>query len=204
MPINPLIIKFLANLALLIGAFFWGYQTASHLVHADWDKEKIQTLQTLEVANRQVLDAERNANAKATLDTLLKLGVIPIINENDTVVTDEIKFGDNDSLAALVTNLIHADLLVILTDQGGLFTADPRQVASATLLSDAIAGDPALEKMAGGAASELSKGGMLTKVLAAKVAAQTGAATVIASGREPQVLTRLMNGEKIGTCLTAN
>ena len=155
------------------------------------------------LTNADLAHAERNANAKATLDTLLKLGVVPIINENDTVVTDEIKFGDNDSLAALVTNLIHADLLVILTDQGGLFTADPRQDASATLLSDAIAGDPALEKMAGGAASELSKGGMLTKVLAAKVAAQTGAATVIASGREPQVLTRLMSGEKIGTCLTA-
>jgi glutamate 5-kinase len=99
--------------------------------------------------------------------------------------------------------LIHADLLVILTDQGGLFTADPRQDASATLLSDAVAGDPALEKMAGGAASELSKGGMLTKVLAAKIAAQTGAATVIASGREAHVLTRLMAGEKIGTCLSA-
>jgi glutamate 5-kinase len=134
----------------------------------------------------------------------LKLGVIPIINENDTVVTDEIKFGDNDSLAALVANLIHADLLVILTDQGGLFTADPRHDASAILLSDAVAGDPALEKMAGGAGSELSKGGMLTKVLAAKVAAQTGTTTVIASGREPKVLTRLLAGEKIGTCLSSN
>jgi glutamate 5-kinase len=154
------------------------------------------------LTNADLADTERNANAKATLDTLLKLGVVPIINENDTVVTDEIKFGDNDSLAALVTNLIHADLLVILTDQGGLFTADPRQDDSATLLSDAIAGDPALERMAGGAASELSKGGMLTKVLAAKIAAQTGATTVIASGHEPQVLTRLISGEKIGTCLT--
>ncbi|QWE18864.1 glutamate 5-kinase [Polynucleobacter corsicus] len=156
------------------------------------------------LTNADLADVERNANAKATLDTLLKLGVVPIINENDTVVTDEIKFGDNDSLAALVTNLIHADLLVILTDQGGLYTADPRQDASATLLSDAIAGDPTLEKMAGGAASELSKGGMLTKVLAAKVAALTGADTVIASGHEPQVLTRLMSGKKIGTCLSAS
>ena len=156
------------------------------------------------LTNADLANAERNANAKATLDTLLKLGVVPIINENDTVVTDEIKFGDNDSLAALVTNLIHADLLVILTDQGGLFTADPRQDTSATLLSDALAGDPLLEKMAGGAASELSKGGMLTKVLAAKVAAKTGAATVIASGREPNVLIRLMDGEKIGTRLAAS
>jgi glutamate 5-kinase len=154
------------------------------------------------LTNADLADAERNANATATLDTLLKLGVVPIINENDTVVTDEIKFGDNDSLAALVTNLIHADLLVILTDQGGLYTADPRQNPDATLLSDALAGDPALEKMAGGAASELSKGGMLTKVLAAKIAAQTGASTVIASGHEPQVLTRLLAGEKIGSYLS--
>ena len=153
--------------------------------------------------NADLAHPERNANAKATLETLLKLGVVPIINENDTVVTDEIKFGDNDNLAALVANLIHADLLVILTDQGGLFTADPRRDASATLLSDAVAGDPALEKMAGGAGSELSKGGMLTKVLAAKVAAQTGAATVIASGHEPKVLTRLLSGEKIGTYLSS-
>jgi glutamate 5-kinase len=166
---------------------------------ARFDLRSAQVLLT----NADLAHAERNANAKATLDTLLKLGVVPIINENDTVVTDEIKFGDNDSLAALVANLIHADLLIILTDQGGLYTTDPRQDASATLLSDATAGDPALEKMAGGAASQLSKGGMLTKVLAAKVAALTGADTVIASGHETQVLTRLMRGEKIGTCLTA-
>lgn len=155
------------------------------------------------LTNADLAHTERNANAKATVDTLLKLGVVPIINENDTVVTDEIKFGDNDTLAALVTNLIHADLLIILTDQGGLYTADPRQDSNATLLSDALAGDPALEKMAGGAGSELSKGGMLTKVLAAKIAAKTGASTVIASGREPQVLTRLIAGEKIGSCLRA-
>jgi glutamate 5-kinase len=102
-----------------------------------------------------------------------------------------------------VANLIHADLLIILTDQGGLYTADPRQNPDAALLTEAVAGDPALEKMAGGAASELSKGGMLTKVLAAKVAAQTSASTVIASGREPNILTRLLAGEKIGTCLSS-
>jgi len=155
------------------------------------------------LTNADLADNERNANARATLDTLLKLGVVPIINENDTVVTDEIKFGDNDSLAALVTNLIHADLLVILTDQGGLFTADPRLNPDAVLLTDATSGDPALEKMAGGAASELSKGGMLTKVLAAKEAAKTGANTIIASGREDQVLTRLIEGAQIGTRLIA-
>ncbi|SNX28992.1 glutamate 5-kinase [Polynucleobacter meluiroseus] len=154
------------------------------------------------LTNADLAHAERNANAKGTLETLLKLGVVPIINENDTVVTDEIKFGDNDNLAALVTNLIHADLLIILTDQGGLYTADPRHDAAATLLADAVAGDASLEKMAGGAASQLSKGGMLTKVLAAKVAAQTGAATIIASGHDDNVLTRLLNGEKLGTYLS--
>ena len=166
---------------------------------ARFDLRSAQILLT----NADLAHPERNANAKATLETLLKLGVVPIINENDTVVTDEIKFGDNDNLAALVANLIHADLLVILTDQGGLFTADPRRDTGATLLSDAVAGDPALEKMAGGAGSELSKGGMLTKVLAAKVAAQMGTATVIASGHEPKVLTRLLSGEKIGTYLSS-
>ena len=166
---------------------------------ARFDLRSAQILLT----NADLAHPERNANAKATLETLLNLGVVPIINENDTVVTDEIKFGDNDNLAALVANLIHADLLVILTDQGGLFTADPRRDASATLLSDAVAGDPALEKMAGGAGSELSKGGMLTKVLAAKVAAKTGSATVIASGHEPKILIRLLSGEKIGTYLSS-
>ena len=156
------------------------------------------------LTNSDLANAERNANAKATLDTLLQLGVVPIINENDTVVTDEIKFGDNDNLAALVANLIHADLLVILTDQGGLYNADPRQNPDATLLIEASAGDPALEKMAGGAGSELSKGGMLTKVLAAKLARQTGTTTVIASGHEPNVLTRLLAGEIIGTRLKSS
>jgi glutamate 5-kinase len=138
-----------------------------------------------------------------TLLTLLKHGVVPIINENDTVVTDEIKFGDNDTLGALVTNLIEADALIILTDQGGLFSADPRSDANAHLIQEAQAGDPALEKMAGGAGSDIGKGGMLTKVLAAKVAAQSGADTVIASGLEENVLVRLAQGESIGSQLTA-
>jgi glutamate 5-kinase len=133
---------------------------------------------------------------------LLSLGVVPIINENDTVVTDEIKFGDNDSLAALVVNLIAADALVILTDQGGLYSADPRKDSKATLISYARAGDPQLEEMAGGAGSSLGKGGMLTKVLAAKTAVQTGATTIIASGKEPDVLVRLYEGKSIGTLLS--
>jgi glutamate 5-kinase len=130
--------------------------------------------------------------------------VVPVINENDTVVTDEIKFGDNDTLAALVTNLIEADALVILTDQAGLFSADPRRDPTARLVRTATAGDPALESMAGGAGSAIARGGMLTKVLAAKRAARSGALTVIVSGREIDVLLRLAAGEAIGSELAAS
>jgi glutamate 5-kinase len=135
---------------------------------------------------------------------LLELGVVPVINENDTVVTDEIKFGDNDTLAALVTNLIEADALVILTDQAGLFSADPRRDPAAKLIRVATAGDPKLEAMAGGAGSAIARGGMLTKVLAAKRATRSGAHTVVASGREADVLLRLAAGEAIGSELTAS
>jgi glutamate 5-kinase len=162
----------------------------------------IRTAQVL-LTNADLADEQRNQNARMTVLTLLKHGVVPIINENDTVVTDEIKFGDNDTLGALVTNLIEADALIILTDQGGLFSADPRNDSKAHLIQEAQAGDPALEKMAGGAGSDLGKGGMLTKVLAAKVAAQSGADTVIASGLEENVLVRLAKGESIGSQLTA-
>ena len=147
-------------------------------------------------------DRKRYLNARSTLTTLIDLGIIAIINENDTVVTDEIKFGDNDTLAALVANLIEADELIILTDQQGLFSADPRKDTTATLIANAKAGDSRLEAMAGGAGSALGSGGMLTKVLAAKKAALSGAATVIAYGREPDVLLRLMAGEAIGTRLS--
>jgi glutamate 5-kinase len=126
-----------------------------------------------------------------------------VVNENDTVVTDEIKFGDNDTLGALVANLIEADLLIILTDQQGLFTADPRAEPGATLVTRAVAGAPELEAMAGGAGSAIGKGGMLTKILAAKRAARSGAHTIIASGREPRVIDRLAAGEAIGTLLIA-
>ena len=155
------------------------------------------------LTHADLVDRERYLNARATLTTLLSLGVIPIINENDTVVTDEIKFGDNDTLGALVTNLIDADALVILTDQPGLYTADPRKDASATLVSQAQAGDTKLEAMAGGAGSAIGRGGMLTKILAAKRAARSGAHTVIASGHERDVLLRLLQGESIGTLLVA-
>ena len=151
------------------------------------------------LTHEDLSDRKRYLNARATLLTLLQLGVVPIINENDTVVTDEIKFGDNDTLGSLVANLIDADALIILTDQSGLFTADPRKDPQARLLSQVMAGDAALEGMAGGAGSSIGKGGMITKVLAAKRAASSGAHTVVASGRTPDVLVRLARGEDIGT-----
>jgi len=148
-------------------------------------------------------DRKRYLNARSTLASLLQLRVIPVINENDTVATEEIRFGDNDTLGALVTNLIEADVFVILTDQQGLFTADPRKDPNATLIREAQSGDPGLEIMAGGAGSALGRGGMLTKVLAAKRAARSGAHTLIVSGREPQALLRITAGEHIGTFLRA-
>jgi glutamate 5-kinase len=163
----------------------------------------LQTAQIL-LTHADLADRERYLNARSTLRTLLALGVVPVINENDTVITDEIRVGDNDTLGSLVANLIEADVLVILTDQGGLFTADPRKDPSATLVSEARAGDPALEAMAGGAGSAIGRGGMITKVLAAQRAARGGAHTVIASGREPDVLVRLGRGETLGTLLVAD
>ena len=155
------------------------------------------------LTHADLADRERYLNARSTLLTLLKLGVVPVINENDTVVTDEIKFGDNDTLGALVANLVEADALVILTDQNGLYTADPRRDPTASFVHQAKAGDLALEAMAGGAGSSLGRGGMITKILAAKRAAGSGASTVIAWGREPDALLRLTRGEAIGTLLIA-
>ncbi len=155
------------------------------------------------LTHADLADRERYLNARSTLLTLLQLGVVPVINENDTVVNDEIKFGDNDTLGALVANLVEADVLVILTDQKGLYTADPRRDPSAEFVHVARAGDARLEAMAGGAGSGIGKGGMITKILAAKRAAGSGASTVIAWGREPDVLLRLTAGESIGTCLVA-
>lgn len=162
----------------------------------------LHTAQVL-LTHDDLADRKRYLNARSTLTTLLELGVVPIINENDTVITDEIKFGDNDTLGALVANLVDADCLIILTDQPGLFTADPRQDINATLISEACAGDPALEAMAGGAGSQIGTGGMITKVIAAKRAAGSGTHTVIASGREKDVMPRLASGESVGTLLVA-
>jgi glutamate 5-kinase len=155
------------------------------------------------LTHADLADRERYLNARSTLLTLLSHRVVPVINENDTVVTDEIKFGDNDTLGALVANLVEADALVILTDQKGLYSADPRKDPDARFIDVATAGDPALEHMAGGAGSSIGRGGMITKVLAAKRAAGSGANTVVAWGREPDVLVRLSQGESIGTLFVA-
>ena len=169
---------------------------------AAFSRFDLHTAQVL-LTHEDLADRRRYLNARSTLFTLIALGVIPIINENDTVTTDEIRLGDNDTLGALVTNLVEADVLVLLTDQPGLYTSDPRKDSSATLLASARAGDPALEEIAGGTGSALARGGMLTKVLAAKRAARSGASTVIADGREEAVLVRLAAGEAIGTQLVA-
>lgn len=163
-----------------------GYKAAQILLtHADF-------------SNRQ-----RYLNARGTISTLIEYGVIPVVNENDTVVTDEIRFGDNDTLAALVANLIDADALVILTDQDGLFDADPRNNPDAKLITQARSGDESLNAMAGDGGA-LGRGGMITKVRSAKLAARSGACTVIVGGRIPDVLTRLREGEELGTLLTTD
>jgi glutamate 5-kinase len=156
------------------------------------------------LTHEDLADRKRYLNARSTLQALLAYGVVPIINENDTVVTDEIKFGDNDTLGALVANLVEADALIILTDQKGLYTADPRREPAATLIDEGRADDRQYEAMAGGAGSGISKGGMITKVRAAQRAARSGAHTMIVSGREEDALLRAAQGEVIGTLLYAN
>jgi len=156
------------------------------------------------LTHEDMADRKRYLNARSTLNTLLELGVVPIINENDTVVTDEIRFGDNDTLAALVANLVEAEVLIILTDQLGLFSADPRIDPNALLISEGDAEDKHLETIAGGAGSAISKGGMITKVRAAQRAGRSGAHTLIVGGRERGALVRAANGEPIGTLLKSN
>ena len=179
-----------------------GQMGLAQIYETSFRAHDLRTAQVL-LTHADLADRERYLNARSTLFTLLDLGVVPVINENDTVVTDEIKFGDNDTLGALVANLIEADALIILTDQRGLYTSDPRKNPDASFVHEAKAGDPALEAMAGGAGSGIGSGGMLTKILAARRAASSGAHTVIAWGREEQVLVRLAEGEAIGTQLTA-
>jgi len=179
-----------------------GQMGLAQIYESSFRQHNLGTAQVL-LTHPDLTDRERYLNARSTLRTLLRFGVIPIINENDTVVTDEIKLGDNDTLGALVANLIEADALIILTDQAGLFSADPRKNPDAEFIHQAIAGDPKLEEMAGGVGTSIGRGGMLTKILAAKRAAKSGAHTVIAWGREQNVLTRLLQGELIGTHLIA-
>jgi len=162
-----------------------------------------QTAQILldhdDMANR-----ERYLNARGVIQTLLQLNVVPIVNENDTVVTDEIRFGDNDRLAALVANLIDADMLIILTDKDGLYDADPDIDKNASLITQARASDASLDAKAGGSNSALGRGGMLTKLQAARLAARSGCDTVIAGGRNPDILLRIISGEQVGTRLLAD
>ena len=148
-------------------------------------------------------DRQRYLNARGTLNTLVSMGVVPVINENDTVATDEIRFGDNDTLAALVANLLEADLLIILTDVEGLLDADPRVNPDAQRIATAVATDPSLDALPSGGAGTLGRGGMVTKIRAGRLAARSGADTVIASGHNADVLTRVLTGEDIGTLLTA-
>ncbi|MDZ4261401.1 MAG: glutamate 5-kinase [Pseudomonadota bacterium] len=162
----------------------------------------IHTAQVL-LTHDDLSDRRRYLNARSTLRTLLDLGVVPVINENDTVAVDEIRFGDNDTLAALVGNLVEAELLVLLTDQIGMYESDPRQNPDAVFISERQAGDPELVRMAsGGGAGSLGRGGMVTKVRAAERAARSGTATVIAPGREAGILQKISAGECVGTLLT--
>jgi glutamate 5-kinase len=179
-----------------------GQMGLAHMYETKLRENGLGSAQVL-LTHADLADRERYLNARSTLLTLLRLKVVPVINENDTVVNDEIKVGDNDTLGALVANLVEADVLVILTDQKGLYSADPRKNPDAQFIHEGKAGDAALEAMAGGAGSSIGRGGMLTKILAAKRAAGSGASTVIAWGREPDALLRLARGEIIGTLLVA-
>jgi len=164
-----------------------------------FQQHDIHTAQVL-LTHEDLSDRQRYLNARSTLRSLLDLGVVPVVNENDTVVTDEIRFGDNDTLAALVANLIEADALIILTDQQGLFDKDPRTNSDAKLVHEASADNEALEQMVGGS-GDLGQGGMLTKLRAARLASRSGTATVITHGRTPEVLTQVRAGDEVGTYL---
>ena len=167
---------------------------------SEFQRHGLHTAQIL-LTHDDIAQRQRYLNARSTLRTLLGFGVVPVINENDTVATDEIRLGDNDTLGALVANLIEADVLVLLTDQAGLYATDPRVTKNAELIREGRAGDPHLLAMAGGSGA-LGRGGMRTKLLAATKAAASGAATVIVGGREPEVLPRLFAGEALGTYLS--
>ncbi len=163
----------------------------------------LHTAQVL-LTHDDLINRRRYLNARSTLTTLLELGVVPVINENDAVANDELRFGDNDTLAAMVANLVEADLLVLLTDQEGLFDRDPRFDTSAQLISEAQANDPLLQQVAGESASGLGRGGMVTKVRAARLAARSGTHTLIASGHSKAILDQIATGQPLGTLITAS
>ena len=169
---------------------------------ANFSRHNFNTAQVL-LTHADLSNRTRYLNARSTLKTLIDLNVVPVINENDTVITDEIRFGDNDTLGALVANLVEADALIMLTDQDGLYTADPRKDKSAKLIESARAEDPAINAMAGDGGA-LGRGGMVTKVRAAKLAARSGACSVIVGGRIENILTRLQKGEVLGTLLSSD
>lgn len=176
-----------------------GQNSLTQCYEGHFARHSILTAQVL-LTHDDLSNRKRYLNALSALRTMLQMQVVPVINENDSVVTDEIRFGDNDTLGALVANLLEADALLLLTDQDGLFDADPRTSPAARLISEGQANDPALAAVAGGGGA-LGRGGMSTKVRAAQLAARSGAITLIANGREPEVLTRLMAQEPLGTLL---
>jgi glutamate 5-kinase len=179
-----------------------GQMGLAQIYDSTFAEHGLKTAQIL-LTHDDLADRARYLNARSTLHTLLALGVVPVINENDTVVTDEIRFGDNDTLGAMVANLVEADALIILTDQLGLFTADPRRDATATLIKEGRADDPRFAAMAGGAGSGISRGGMITKVRAAQRAARSGAHTLIVGGHQKDALLTAARGGEIGTLLYA-
>lgn len=188
------------NLNELQAAAAIGQMGLVHAWEACFQQHGLHTAQVL-LTRDDLADRARYLNARSTLRTLLALGVVPVVNENDTVTTEELRFGDNDTLAALVANLIEAELLVLLTDQAGLFDADPRLHPDATLIDATRVDDPQLDSVAGGSASGLGLGGMVTKVRAARLAARSGAGTLIASGRQERVLEAIGRGDSVGTLL---
>lgn len=167
---------------------------------SDCKQHGILTSQIL-LTHSDLSDRGRHLNAKSTLHSLLELGILPVVNENDTIATDEIRFGDNDTLAAMTANLVEADVLVILTDQDGLFDSDPRVNPSAKMIAASAANNPALDSMASDSKGQLGRGGMATKLIASRVAARSGAATVILSGRNPENIRHLAAGTAVGTLL---
>jgi glutamate 5-kinase len=188
------------NLNELQAAAAIGQMGLVHAWEACFQQYGLHTAQILLTRN-DLDDRSRYLNARSTLRTLLELGVVPVVNENDTVTTDELRFGDNDTLAALVANLIEADLLVLLTDQDGLFDADPRFNPAAGLIQETRVDDPQLDSVAGGSVGGLGLGGMVTKVRAARLAARSGTGTVIASGLRDRVVEAISRGDTVGTLL---